>query len=178
MSEELIQLGRITGVHGVRGWVKVHSDAEPRENIFSYTDWVVTCAGKQQKLEVERWQPHGKTLIALFKGIDDRDKATALRDARISIHREQMPILANGEFYWHQLIGLSVNSQWEGETMRLGVVDSLVETGSNDVLIVKADAASVSDSGKECMIPWVPEQFIKQVDLNVGEILVEWDPDF
>ena len=87
-----------------------------------------------------------------------------------------MPELSAGEFYWHQLEGMQVLSEFEGSVYRLGSVSRLLETGANDVLVVKGDEESL-DQG-ERLIPYVPDQFVKSVDLQGRVIRVEWDPEF
>ena len=87
-----------------------------------------------------------------------------------------MPALDEGEYYWDQLQGLAVYTQFNGERQRLGVVSKLFETGANDVLVVLGDAQSIDQ--RERLVPYVPGQFVLSVDLQAGEILVDWDPEF
>ena len=87
-----------------------------------------------------------------------------------------LPELDTGEYYWSQLEGLAVYTQFSGARQRLGVVAKIFETGANDVLVVAADADSITQ--REHLIPYVPDQFVLSVDLAVGEILVDWDPEF
>ena len=110
-------------------------------------------------------------------GIDDRDLAAQYTAADIAVERELLPELDDGEYYWSQLEGLVVFSQFDGgERQRLGVISKLMETGANDVLVVVADAQSIDQ--RERLIPYVPEQFVLSVDLEAGEMLVDWDPEF
>jgi 16S rRNA processing protein RimM len=71
---------------------------------------------------------------------------------------------------------LVVFTQFGGGRQRLGVISKLMETGANDVLVVAADAQSIDQ--RERLIPYVPEQFVLAVDLDAGEMLVDWDPEF
>lgn len=172
----LIDVGRITTVFGVKGWLKIHSDTQPMENIFSYNPWWLKTRHGVKAVEVEEFRPHGKGLVALIKGIDDRDMAKELCQINIAVERAQLPNLDAGDFYWHQLEGLVVISEFEGQVSRLGLVDRMLETGANDVLVVKGDAESIDLN--ERLVPYIPDQFVKAIDLEAGEIRVDWDPAF
>ncbi|NIB43005.1 ribosome maturation factor RimM [Pseudomaricurvus alkylphenolicus] len=172
----LVNVGRISTVFGVKGWVKIHSETEPMENIFSYNPWWLKTRHGVKAVEVDEHRPHGKGMVAHIKGIDDRDQAQELCRVTIAVERDQMPELEVGEYYWHQLQGLSVITEYEGQESRLGTVTRLLETGANDVLVVQGDEQSVDQ--EERLIPYVPDQFVTSVDLDAGEIRVDWDPDF
>ena len=167
MQHERVILGKIAGVYGVRGWVKVFSETKPRENIFSYTPWQIRIKGQWQTIKVVEGKPHGKGLVAHLQSYDDRDFATQLVGAEIAIYKTQLPEAAEGEYYWADLVGLKVITA-DGQT--LGQVDHLFETGANDVLVVRGD--------RERLIPFVQGQYIHEVDLDAGEIRVDWDPEF
>ena len=172
----LVDVGRITSVFGVKGWVKIHSDTEPQENIFSYNPWWLKTRHGVKAVEVDECRPHGKGFVAHIKGVDDRDLAEEFCRVNIAVERQQMPELDTGEYYWHQLEGLVVITDFEGQTSRLGVVQRLMETGANDVLVVKGDADSIDLN--ERLVPYVPGRFVKAIDLDAGQITVDWDPAF
>lgn len=177
-----IRLGEISGLHGVQGWVKVFSDTQPRENIFDYQPWQLYSIEKKFSVELLRWRKQGKTLVAKIKGIDDREKARELIGVTIAIDKASLPSLGATDFYWSQLIGLRVKTTFSASEQPLeslqdiGVVERLMETGANDVLVVRGDANSIDDA--ERLIPWVLDQFILKVDLEAREIRVSWDPEF
>ena len=176
-ADRLITLGRISGVYGVKGWVKVHSETQPRENILKYSPWQVLLRGEWQDIKVLAGRRHGKTVVANLAGIDDRDAAEAMRGAEISIRRSQLPPPAEGEFYWADLEGLAVRTT---EGVDLGTISHLVETGSNDVLVVR-ESASGGQGGKkrqERLVPFIREQVIKAIDFDAGIMTVDWDPEF
>src|SRR5690554_1838604 len=115
-------------------------------------------------------------LPILLKGIDDRELARSYGGAEIRVPTELLPELPEGEFYWHQLEGLEVFTV-DGEC--LGKVHHLLETGSNDVLVVHATASSIDQ--RERLIPYLPDlpdQVVKGVDLENSRIVVDWDPEF
>ena len=90
----------------------------------------------------------------------------ALTNQNIMVKSSQLPILPDGEYYWHQLLNLKVINQ---DQKHLGVVTEIIPTGSNDVLVVRGD--------KQYLIPYLPEHFIMKIDLANNEIHVEWDLD-
>ena len=166
-SDRLVALGRVSGLHGVRGWVKVHSETRRRENILKYTPWYLRREGGW-----EAWRPlqgriQGKTLVAHLEGCDDREQARGLMGATIAVRRSQLGSHGGDDYFWTDLEGLRVVTE---AGVELGRVDHLMETGSNDVLVVKGD--------RERLVPWLPEQVIRSVDLEQGVITVAWDPDF
>ncbi len=178
-SSNLLTVGRITGVFGIKGWVKIHSDTEPRENISGYSPWWLKTRHGVKPVEIDEVKIHGNGLIAHIKGVDDRSLAETYTKVDIAVERNQIPALDDGEYYWHQLVGLKVISEYGGKTQLLGTVHKLLATGANDVLVVKGDKAELgSIDNKERLLPYVPEQFVISVDLSEGEIRVDWDPEF
>ena len=170
-SDRLITLGRISGLYGVRGWVKVYSDTEPREGILNYPEWLLKCADGSTSLAVESGRRQGRGVVAKLAGIDDRDSAAMLQGCEIAVPREQFAATAPGEYYWADLEGLRVVTT---EGIELGVVDHLFETGSNDVLVVIDEA----DGRRERLIPWHPGEVVKDVDLEGERMVVDWDAEF
>ncbi|WGL16599.1 ribosome maturation factor RimM [Microbulbifer bruguierae] len=178
VNEDLVTVGRLTAVYGVRGWVKVHSFTEPMENILQFSRWWLQDPGakgqgKWQPLEIDAGKRHGKGLVVHIKGVDDRDVAAQYCQRDIAVAGSEMPQLDDGEYYWHQLQGLQVVSQFEGRECRFGEVVRLMETGANDVMVVRG-----GDDGRERLIPYLPGEFITDVDLDAGVITVIWDPEF
>lgn len=165
-SERLVTLGRISGLHGVQGWLKVFSDTWPRENILNYSPWYLQRNQGWEKWTLEKGRRQGKLVLAKLQGCNDREVARELMDAHVAIRRSQLPT-AKDEFYWADLEGLQVVTVQGTE---LGRVSHLFETGANDVLVVKGD--------RERLIPWIWKQVIMEVDLDQGCISVDWDPEF
>jgi len=162
----LVQLGRISGLFGVQGWVKVFSDTRPREAIVKYSPWFVKLGETWREIEVEDGHAQGKGVVAKLAGFDDRDHATGLIGAKIAVTLKQLPPPKKGEYYWAQLVGLEVINL-AGE--RLGKVSHLFETGANDVFVVR--------NGRERWLPATPD-VIRDVDLQAGVLRVDWDADF
>lgn len=193
-----IVLGSVNGVFGVKGWVKVFSETDPRENIVSYRRWWIrrdrlskrqagrspsdTQAWRQIKVLDGRRQ--GKTVIALIDGVETPEQAALLIGHEIAVDRSQMPSLAKDEFYWTDLIGHTVQTL---EGIKLGTVERLFATGANDVVVVRKDPALYpGDDGQrttkavdnELLIPWVMGSVVTEVDAESRCITVDWDPDY
>ncbi len=167
-------LGKMGSAYGIRGWLKVFSSTEDAESIFDYQPWFIQRAGQWQLVELESWKRHNQDMIIKVKGIDDRDAAGLLTNCEIVVDSEQLPELDSGEYYWKDLMGCQVITT---EGYELGKVVDMMETGSNDVMVVKAnlkDAFGV----QERLIPFLDEQVIKNVDLTTRTIKVDWDPGF
>ncbi len=172
----LVDVGRITTVFGIKGWVKVHSFTEPAGNLFEYTPlWLKTPHGIKQ-VDIDESRAHGKGFVAHIKGVDDCDIAAQYTKQDIAVERDLLASLDDGEFYWHQLVGLAVTSLYEGNEFLLGQVKSLLETGANDVLFVAPNPESVDQ--RERLIPYIPKQFVTNIDLGAGTMTVDWDPEF
>lgn len=168
LSEQHIVVGEVSGVFGIKGWIKVYSFTEPRENILKYSPWTLKKGSELKTLEVVKGGLQGKAVVACLCGIDDRDMAASLGGYEILIDSTQLPEPEQGEYYWKDLIGLTVKTE---QGVLLGVVDYLLETGANDVLVVK-------EGNKERLIPFLQAQFVKNIDLKSGIMIVDWDPEF
>lgn len=166
-TDELLELGKISGVFGVKGWVKVHSYTDPREEIVEYGSWLIKHKGVWQEVELDAGQRQGKTVIAKLKGVDDRDQAMLYTGAKIAIRPEQLTDLQDGEYYWHDLEGMRVINQ---QDIELGTVNHMMETGANDVMVVEGE--------RERLIPFTQGHAVIQVDLSSRIIRVDWDADF
>lgn len=175
-SLDLVTVGEIAGAFGIKGWVKVKSFTQPQENILSYSPWWLKTKHGVRAIEIDESQQRSQGLAVHIVDLDDRDEAASLYGATIAIDCDQLPELAEDEYYWHQLIGLNVINHYEGLETRLGKVDSMLETGANDVLVIKGDDASIDD--RERLIPYLPGSVVRSIDIEQGVIRVEWDPEF
>jgi len=160
-------MGHIGGLYGVRGWLRVVSGTIPREGLLNYNPLHLHLDGQWQAFHVEAGQAHTKGLLLKFAGCDDRDRAARLVGCEIAVQREQLPDPAPDEYYWADLKGLRVITQ---DSVELGTVAELLETGANDVLVVQGD--------RERLIPFLQGSVISEVCLEEGTIRVDWDPDF
>ena len=182
VSEKIV-LGRITGVYGLKGWVKVFSYTDPMESIVDFSPWFIrpeTGDAKSRKsspwtkVTLKAGKRHAKTVIAKLEHCNDCDEAQAYIGSEIAIEQSQFEALRdNNDYYWRDLIGLRVINQ---QSIELGIVTKLMETGANDVLVVTSEEAEAGS--RERLIPWTLQRAIIAVDLEQGVIEVDWDPDF
>ncbi len=164
-AQKYVALGYIAAVHGIRGWVRVHSWTRPIEAIFNYQPW--RFGDDKQPVGLRDAHRQGKGLLALLETVEDRDRASALVGQQVFVKREQLPATAADEYYWADLVGLEVRTV-DGET--LGQVERLMETGANDVLVIRGE--------REHLVPFVLGQYVTRVDLAAGCMEVDWDPEF
>lgn len=151
---------------GVEGWLKIHSYTRNRMDIFEYGHWLVGPEESPRRYELEAGRAQGRGgLVAKLAGLDDRDAAAAAVGSLIQVSPEQLPALNEGEYFWHQLTGLKVETL---DGTPLGTVDHLFETGANDVLVVIGE--------RERLIPYIPS-VIRKVDLEAGTMRVDWDAE-
>lgn len=162
-----VLLGRVIGVHGVRGGVKIDSFTEPRDRILDYQPWILRQTGVERILRAVPIARHGK-IAARLDGIDDRDAASTLVGAEICVRRAQLPAPTQGEYYWTDLEGLAVVNL---QGVPLGHVDRLFATGANDVLVVR-------QADRERLIPFAQGTHVRRVEIDNGRIVVDWDAEF
>lgn len=177
MDTDKLLVGKVNGFYGVKGWVKVFSYTQPKENILVYQSVLLKLNKQWHEVEI-KGRTQGKGIVAHFAGYDDREKAQALLGSEIAIYREQLAKLAKDDYYWVDLIGLKVINT---EDICLGVIKSMMETAANDVCVVKPDDkqyAQEHELNDEYLIPWLLEDTILSVDLSAGIIRVDWDKDF
>lgn len=162
-----VLLGRIVGVHGVRGAVKLESFTEPRLAIFDYKPWLLERdTGRVEEIAEAQGHAQGKGIVAMLPGVNDRDAAATWIGARIWVPREALPGPEADEFYQTDLEGLQVVNE-AGED--LGRVSHLFDNGAHEVLVTRDEA------GRERLIPYVVDVYVKAVDLDAGRITVDWD---
>jgi 16S rRNA processing protein RimM len=165
-AERRVVIGRIAGVHGIRGWVRVRSHTRPGTNILDYQPWLLGPAPGWREFRVDRSTIRRNEVLVHLEGVDDRDQAEPLIGSDIAVLRSSLPAPAAGEFYWCDLIGMTVRNR-QGAV--LGTVTGLLETGSNDVLVVQ---------GRErTLIPFLTGRVILAVHAETGTIEVDWDPE-
>lgn len=167
-QSDIVLAGKLVGVYGVNGWLKLVSFTRSKENIFNYHPWLVECNGQWKQLILAGSQVGTKTLLACFKGVSDREQAKMFVGAEIAIHRQQLPALKDNEVYWHDLINMQVIGK---NNESLGIVSEILETGSNDVLVVKSGA-------QRHLIPYIPGIYVNSLDINKGVMQVNWQSDY
>ncbi|MGB2271811.1 MAG: ribosome maturation factor RimM [Pseudomonadales bacterium] len=181
LTAELIVIGEISAVFGVKGWLKVHSYTDPIDNILAYDNWWLDKKGQTRQVIIDEARRHSNGIVVHIKDVDDRDVAKEYCKSQIKIPLSAMPELSDDDFYWHQLEGLQVYLQEpSGQAGALiGTVDHLIETGANDVLVVQLEAQLEAKSGsksepEEILIPYLLGKVVKSVDIDNGTMLVDW----
>lgn len=159
-------MGRVSAPFGVKGWIKIQPFTAETASLLRYREWWVGRGEEWRLHSVSAGHEQGKWLVAKLKDCDDRDTASALRGRQLAVTRDALPELPANEYYWADLIGLRVVN---GERLELGVVSGILETGANEVLVVKGEC--------ERLIPFIAE-VVRQVDLERGVIRVDWGADY
>ncbi|QLB13734.1 16S rRNA processing protein RimM [Bisgaardia hudsonensis] len=175
MEQQRIEVvGKLGSTYGIRGWLRIYSSTEQAESIFEYKPWFLKIKGVWQRTELETWKHHNHELIVKLKGIDDREAAQVLANVEIGVDLSVFPELTEGDYYWHDLIGCQVINL---QGYKMGTVTEMMETGSNDVLVVRANTKDAFGK-QERLIPFLYEQVVKRVDLTTKTIEVDWDAGF
>lgn len=169
---EMLVVGKITGCYGLKGWVKVHPYTESPDGFAQLGAWQLKRREGLEAVVFDAVKPQGRGLVAHIRGVDDRTQAEHYRGLEIMAPTSALPPLPTGEYYWRDLQGLHVWCQDGDEKVLLGKVDYLIETGANDVLVVKACEGSIDD--QERLIPYLPDDTVTRVDLEQAVIEVDW----
>lgn len=163
---DLVIMGRVIGPRGIKGWIKIKTFTEFPDSLADYDVWWLNHGGAWRQHAVEDSELVHLGFSAKLQGCEDRNAAELLRGMEVALPRSSLPMETDA-IYWVDLIGLAVQNQ-AGEA--LGNVDGLLETGANDVLVVKQD-------GKEQLIPYT-ERVVLSVDLQAKRIVVDWQKDW
>ena len=167
-------MGRVTGPYGVQGWVKIHPYTETSDSLTRYRTWWIgreNQAKPYAEQAVTQAKVHGAEVVAKLDGVEDRDAAALMKGMLVAVPREELPKAKKDEYYWTDLIGLSVVNT---EGISFGTVKELLETGANDVLVVQGEEGGEL---KERLIPFI-RQVILDVDLKGRTIKVDWGADY
>lgn len=169
-----VTLGKVGAVYGIKGWLKIHSFTDDQEAILDYFPWSLKLGNKIQSVDITDWRKHNNGLVVKVAGIDDRDIAQKLVGSEIFVNEDALSDLPEGEYYWRDLIGMTVVTD---KGYDLGQVSDIMETGANDVLVVKANLKD-GFGKKERLIPYLMDQVILTVSTETKQICVDWDPGF
>ena len=159
-------MGRIIGPFGVRGWLKIKTFTEAADTLTDFPDWWLNTPTGWQKFELAEHELHSKGLVARLEKIADRTAAELLKGTDVAVPRSDLPDSGEKNIYWADLVGLEVVNQ---QNITLGKVESLLETGAHDVLVVKGEL--------ERLIPYV-DAFIINIDLAAKRMTVDWQQDY
>lgn len=174
MGSPRVTLGRVAGVYGVKGWLRIHSETRPRTNILNYRHWWIGGEGRPEyRARVVDGRAHGAAVVAQLGAVDgtpieDRDVAAALVGATLQVERAELPRLGQDEYYWVDLIGQRVENK---QGIVLGTVTDMTSNGAQDVLVI-------GDGAVRRLIPFVMPQIVESVDLAAGRIVCDWQPEY
>lgn len=179
LPADAVELGRVRGAWGIRGWISVQAHSASPEALFSAPRWYLQAPEPGpgvvfsgcEVVTVQRVREHGRGLLAQLGGVDDRNRAESFKGARIFVARSDFPPLGEDEYYWVDLIGLEVVNR---EGISLGRVSELLDIGPQQTLVLRQE-----EGGKtvERMIPFVAA-YVDAVDRDAGQIRVDWQPDY
>jgi 16S rRNA processing protein RimM len=159
-------MGRILAPYGVRGWLRVRPQTEAIEGLLAYRVWWLDCGGEWREHRLSEGRVHGAGLVVRLEGYDDRDQAVTIAGSRVAVPRSALPPAAEGEYYWCDLLGMTVVNL-QGEV--LGQVAEIFATGANDVLVVRGE--------RERLIPFV-DAFVERVEPEHSRVRVDWHSDY
>jgi 16S rRNA processing protein RimM len=187
IPEDLVTVGYITGAYGIAGWVRIKPFSDDADALLSARRWWLSKPESPALRDIDMLhaKSHGGDVVAQLMGVAGRDAAEALKGHQVQISRSHFPALSNDEFYWVDLIGLTVENM-QGE--QLGVVADLMDNGAHPILrVVKpvVDAIEPAEAAKkgepsrqpEMLIPFV-DHFVKTVDQAAKKITVDWEQDY
>jgi len=184
---DAIEVGRVLGAWGLKGWIKVQPFAADPQALFSSRRWFIlppedgparrppsaAAPGAMPRLlKIVEAKDHGDLVVGRAQEVEERDAAEALKGARIFIGRSSFPTAGPDEFYWVDLIGLDVVNR---DGTRLGSVAGLIDTGPHSVLRV-AESAQTAPAD-ERLIPFVAA-YVDTVSLAERRIVVDWGLDY
>ncbi|WP_304677481.1 ribosome maturation factor RimM [Neisseria polysaccharea] len=166
-TQNRVAMGYIKGVFGIKGWLKIAANTEYSDSLLDYPEWQLVKDGKTVSVTLEAGKVVNGELQVKFEGIDDRDSAFSLRGYTIEIPREAFAPTEEGEYYWADLVGMTVVNK---DHTVLGKVSNLMETGANDVLMIDGEHGQI-------LIPFV-SQYIETVDTGSKIITADWGLDY
>lgn len=161
---DLVVIAKVGAPYGVKGWSHVQSFTEVTDDVIKYSNWLIEKKAVWVDGRLEQVRRHGTGVVAKFKEANDRDKAATLTGLKIAVARTEFAQLPADQFYWRDLVGLSVLA---AETS-IGTVQYLYEAGANDIMVVQ-------EKDKEHHIPFTYGDVVQKVCLKSKEIVLDWE---
>lgn len=173
VPEDLVIVGYITGAYGVQGWVRIKPYSSDADALLGTKTWWLDKPALRD-VDVMQSKGHSGDVVARLVGVADRNAAEALKGSVVQVSRSRFPALSDNEFYWVDLIGLSVENL-EGQAM--GTVADMMDNGAHPILRVVPVSADATKPAAEMLIPFV-DQFVKSVSRSEKKIVVDWGLDY
>ena len=161
LDSKKILIAKIQAHQGLNGWLKIYSYSENKEKFSNYTSFFLLKDDNYIYLEVEKVLIE-KSVKVKFKSYNNREDNEEFIGQNLYIENSQLDPLNNNEFYWKDLIGLNV---YLDNSSKIGIVSDIIETGSNDVLVVNGN--------KEFLIPYIFGESIKEIKLEENKIVID-----
>ncbi|MFT0850981.1 ribosome maturation factor RimM [Achromobacter sp. F4_2707] len=196
VPQDLVELGRISGAYGVRGWVKIQPHVAGSAVLLKSRTWWLrrpvspaqtVDASSAWPVEVTKSRTQGSTIVGSLQGIADRTQAEKLRGCTVWVPRSAFPAAADNEYYWVDLIGCVIYGEQDGVGALLGTVDAVMDNGAHSVLRVRRQ--TLDEQGEvqpmldakgrqlETLVPFV-EAHVHTVDLANRRLDSNWPVDF
>lgn len=170
-SSGLLVIGRLLSPHGIRGWIKFRSFTQDPIACFDFSPWTirsdVSPSLPPREIEVLERREQGELFLLRLAGIDDRDQAQRLSGSDVSVPANSLPELDDSEYYWRELIGMSVR---DSSGCSLGEVTDVMDNGAHDILVVRA-------LDRERLIPFLAP-YLQSVERSTREIVVDWNEEW
>ncbi|KAB8047359.1 ribosome maturation factor RimM [Janthinobacterium aestuarii] len=175
VPDDLVQVGYVSGAYGIAGGVRITPFSDDADALLSVKTWWFDKPTLHD-VQVRQAKLHGGDVVAQLVGVVGRDAAEALKGVSVQIPRSHFPTLTADEFYWSDLIGLTVENL-QGEC--LGTVHDMMSNGPQSILRVTpvATADETVEKAPERLIPFVG-QFVINVDKAANKITVDWGLDY
>lgn len=167
MASDWVVIGEFGGPHGVRGQIKLKSATDPIEAVEDYLPWSIQEHGQWRELDVEEVKFQGGLPLVRIRHFEDRDEVRVFTGKLIAVPRSRLPALATEEYYWTDLIGVTVQ---DPEGRPFGILDHFLETANHDVMVILGE--------RRYLIPFIREEIVKKVSLAERLMVVDWDRDF
>lgn len=165
-------VAELKSAYGIKGWLWLYAYTDPMQAVFEYQPLFYLQAGTSKTVEIQQWRKQGKGLVVKLAGVDDRNAAESLVNTKLWLKKSDLPVLVDDEYYWSDLVGLSVMTQ---EQVLLGEVKQLFETNAHQIMEVQPTPQSIDTETR--LIPW-HKSTVVSVDLNKAQVLVDWQPDY
>ena len=169
LPTDIVVVGKIKNAHGLKGLLKVTSFTDPPDNLAKFSDCFISKnnGSDWSASVILSASENGKSFLIEIENVTNREQALAIKSALVGVERRLLGGIDSGEYYWTDLIGCVVENR---KGFQFGKIDRLIETGSNDVMEI------VGNLGKS-LIPF-SDEYLLSVDLDLGLIVVDWEPDW
>ena len=155
-----ILIAKIQAHQGLNGWLKVYSYSETKQKFSEYKYFFIQKENNTIRLDIEDISI-GKSIKVKFKNFNCREDSQDYIGEEIFINEDQLDVLEANQFYWKELIGLTA---YLNNGKKIGIVSDIIETGSNDVLVIKGE--------EEILVPYIFGESVMEVVVEEKKIII------